>query len=78
MKHTADCACHDWPVAGDCNCGAALDAANAEIERLRAALKPFAVASDSYDGEAPAHVVASKGGAIVSVYDLRIAKAVLG
>lgn len=48
------------------------------IEELEAALKPFARASDSYDAKEPAHVIAAEAGAILSVYDLRAAKAVLG
>ena len=45
------------------------------IAELEAALEPFASMSDSYDDDPAAHVIASKRGTILSVYDLRIAKA---
>lgn len=45
------------------------------IAELEAALGPFASMSDSYDDDPAAHVIASKRGTILSVYDLRIAKA---
>jgi len=48
------------------------------IAELEAALAPFARASDSYDAKEPAHVIAAEAGAILSVYDLRVAKAALG
>jgi hypothetical protein len=47
------------------------------IAALEAALKPFAEMAESYEGERAAHVVASKGGTIISVYDLRDAAALL-
>lgn len=44
---------------------------------LEAALAPFARMADSYDDQPAAHVVASRGGTILGVYDLRAAKAAL-
>lgn len=51
------------------------DAKNQYIANLEAALVPFARMSDSYDDEPASHVIASKRGTILSVYDLRLAKA---
>jgi hypothetical protein len=54
-----------------------LKAAMAHIAELEAALKPLADLADSFEGERASFVVASKGGVILSVYDLRHARDVL-
>ncbi len=47
------------------------------IFELEAALQPFAAMAESYRDDPAAFVIASKGGTIISVYDLREAAALL-
>lgn len=49
------------------------DPRDKRIAELEVALLPFADMAESYEGERASFVVASKGGTIVSVYDLRVA-----
>lgn len=51
--------------------------ARARIAELEAALAPFARMAGSYEADPAAHVVASKGGTIISAYDLRDAAVAL-
>lgn len=43
------------------------------VKELKAAIEPFARMSESYPEKGGAHVIASKGGTIIQVSDLRVA-----
>ena len=71
---------HGWTNAADCDtCTLQRVAPQAydRIVQLEAALEPFARMAESYEDERASFVIASKGGTIVSVYNLREAEKLL-
>lgn len=54
-----------------------IDCSEKRVAILEAALRPFADAAESYKNDPAAFVIASNGGTIVSVYNLRDAASVL-